>query len=161
MKKIFLLLSVLVLPLTLALPAYANCSGDHCPMKKGGHGHGGEKYECPIVAKFMKKAHFFLEHQQELGLKDEQVKAIKDLKTEVEKNYIRQSAEMKIFQLDMEAKMSEPKVDVEGINGMIDKGMASMAESAKASVASYAKLKGVLSDEQMSKAKELWHSKKS
>lgn len=164
MKKSIFAMFVLILSLTFALPLYAECQGGHCPMKKAGKGasyHGGrEKYHCPIVAKFMKKADFYLENQKDLGLSEEQIKTIKDLHMDAKKAYLRQSAEAKIFELDLHSKMSEPKVDVEGINAMIDSGMAAMNTSAKATIAAYAKLKSVLSDDQTAKAKELHASKK-
>ena len=117
---------------------------------------GDEQYACPIVAKFFKKAKFFLKNKTEIGLNEEQIKTIKGLKTEVKKTYIRQMAEMQIFELDLDSKLSEPKVDVEGINAMIDQGMLGMSQGTKSTVEAYAKLKGVLSDDQMSKAKAIW-----
>ncbi len=163
MKRFMMLISMLfILSLGLTAPLQADCHGGKCPMKKGGHGgeYGREKYQCPIVDKFMKKAHFFLENQKELGLSEEQAAKIKSLKMEAKKNYIRQSAEMQVFQIDIHEKMSQPKIDLEGLNAMIDKGMAEMSTSAKASVAAYAELKGVLSEDQMAKAKQLWMGKK-
>ena len=110
--------------------------------------------------KFMKKAHFFLENQKELGLKDDQLQTIKSLKIEAKKAYIRQMAEMEVFKLDLDQKMAEPKVDVKALDDMIDGMAAQMSAAAKVTVNSYAQLKAVLSDEQMGKAKEIWTKKR-
>ncbi len=158
MKKALLILGILAtFAFAATLPAYAECHGGSCPMKHDGQSHGEEEeYQCPVVAKLMKKAHFFLENQKDLGLSDEQVTNIKAIKMDTKKAYIRQMAEMQIFELDMQAELSEPKVDAEKLNGMIDTMSANMATGGKASVAAFVKLKGVLSDDQMAKAKEIW-----
>ncbi len=158
MKKI-ILSSFLIAMMALSFSgnALAECEGGHCSMKKKWGGECGKgKGQCPITEKIMKKAYFFLDNQKALGLKEDQVTAIKAIKMDVKKAEIRQMAEMQVFQIDLKTKLSEPTVDIEGINAMIDSMSAGMASSAKASVASYAKLKAVLSNEQMSKAKEIW-----
>ena len=105
---------------------------------------------------FMKKAHFFLENKAKLGLTADQVSQIKTMRTNMVKTMIRNKAEQEIFMLDMKTKLSEPVLDVEGINTMIDQAMAGMSTGAKGSVAALAELKGLLTEEQMTKAKELW-----
>jgi ABC-type Na+ transport system ATPase subunit NatA len=69
-------------------------------------------------------------------------------------------AQHKIFALDIEHKLHEPTVDVEGIGAMIDQMSVSMAASAKETVAAFAKLKSVLTEEQRNMAKDLWLQKK-
>src|SRR5439155_47780 len=90
-----------------------------------------------------------------IGLTDDQVKAIKDLKLQMEKDSIRQSADMQTFMLDLQSKLGEDKVDVEGSNALIDKGFASASASAKSNLEAYAKLKGLLAPEQITKIKTL------
>ena len=143
-------------------PCCATESKKQCDLsadKCGKCGEQEEKHECPIAGKIMKKAHFFLDNKDELGLSEEQVASIKSIKWQTKKAAILQEANMKVGMMEMEAKLSEPTVDVEGISAMIDQGMAGMAQEAKTSLANYAKLKAVLSDEQMAKAKELWKKK--
>ncbi len=137
-------------------------AGKMCPMGQPEYGwqRGGEEARCPVAAKFMKKAHFFTEHAEELGLTEEQTKSIEDLKIAREKAQIQATSETKIFELDLKQKLSEDKLDVEGIQVMIDTHTAAMAKSMKDSVADYAKLKALLSDEQLAKAKTMWHQKK-
>ena len=128
------------------------CKGDDCGKCQDSKDDCG----CPIISKIMKKAKFFLKNAKEIGLSDEQVAQIKAIKMETKKTSIRTEAEMKIGMMEMEAKLSEPAVDVEGLNAMIDQAVAGMATGGKASVATYAKLKAVLSEAQMAKAKEIW-----
>jgi len=167
MKKMtaLLMFALLAMPLAAA-PALANyhggsegCGHGKCPMKEKGCSHGecGKGAGgCPIVEKFMKKAYFFLDNQAEIGLTEEQVSKIKTMKMDMKKTMIRNKAEQQIFMLDMKSKLSEPALDVEGMNAMIDQAMAGMAAGAKGTVAALAELKSVLTEEQMTKAKEIW-----
>ncbi len=135
-----------------------DCQGQKQCAVSGGHGQD-ESSPCPIIDKIMKKAHFLLENWEEIGLSQEQVNTIKDLKLQDKKSMIRGGADMEIMMLDMKSKLSEEVLDVEGMNAMIDEGMAQMTQSAKASVDVYAKLKAVLTPEQVEKAKALWTKK--
>ncbi len=110
----------------------ADCQRSGCPKDGGECSHSsygkekGDDYECPITAKFFKKAHFILENKDEIGLSEDQVKAIKALKMDVKKNYIRGMAEMQVGFMEIESKMSEDKIDVEGINAMLDQQVVGM-----------------------------------
>lgn len=159
----------LVMFLLMAMPfaagfAWADYHGKgygqgQCSVTGGGCAQGdccGKSGSCPIVEKFMKKAHFFLENHAEIGLSDDQVSMIKSMKMDMKKNMIRNRAEKEIFMIDMKSKLKEPALDVDGINAMIDQSMASMATGAKGSVAALAALKGVLTESQMTKAIEIW-----
>jgi hypothetical protein len=153
MKK---LLSIVVLALGVisASTGWAECSIGHdrgCP-KAAGSG-------CPIMNKLMKKAHFLLSNQAEIGLSEAQVAEIKNIKLWAKKSMINKEAQMQVFMIDMETKLSEETLDMEGINAMIDKGTADMAQGAKETVDAYAKLKAVLTPEQMAKAKAIWKKK--
>ena len=154
MKKMMFLL-VLGMAVFFSSTAYAHFwSGKHegkeCPMKMG-----KEHCQCPIADKFMMKADFLLEHKSEVGLTDDQVKTIKDLKLRMEKDSIRQGADMKTFLLDLKSKLAEDKLDVEGANALIDQNFAAAATAAKSNLATYAKLKSLLIPDQMTKMKAL------
>jgi hypothetical protein len=136
----------------------SKCKGDDCGKCNSGKNSDCDK--CPIMSKIMKKAKFFLSNSKEIGLSDEQVAAIKAIKMDTKKAGIRTEAEMKIWEMDLDAKLSEPAVDVEGLNAMIDKASAGWGEGAKQGIATYAKLKAILSEAQMAKAKEIWMAKK-
>jgi len=152
MKKtmFFLLLGVAMLFSSIA-PAHASDGkGKECPLKadKG-------RCQCPIADKFMMKAHFLLENKTDVGLTDDQVKTIKELKLQMEKDSVRQSSDMKTFILDLKSKLSEDKVDVAGANALIDKNFTSASAAAKSNLAAYAKLKSLLNPDQIKKMKAL------
>lgn len=159
-KTMGFLMGVLMLLSFAGVPAFADhdCKGGRCPMKEMScpHGKCEDKGECPIAAKLMKKAGFFLSNKAELELTDEQVSQIKALKMATKKAMIRAKAEMEIFEMDLLDRMSQPVLDVEGLNAQIDQASAGWGASAKATLADYVKLKAVLSDKQMAKAKEIW-----
>ncbi len=165
MKKAILSLALSALVLFLSSPAaFADyqggpCAGGKCPFKGRGM-MAEEMYACPITQKVMTKAHFFLDNQKELELSDDQVRQIKEIKLETKKAYLRQMTEHQIFELDVQYKMSEPKLDRKGIDAMIDQVAKSMTASAKETVSAYEKLKAVLSEDQLKKAKDLWLGQK-
>ena len=154
MKKMmfFLFLGMVVF---LSSTAFADiwdgkCKGKECPMSmEKGH------CQCPITEKFMKKARFLLENKSEIGLSVDQVKTIKELKLQMEKDSVRQSANKKIFLLDLKSKLAEDKVDVEGANALIDESFATASAAAKSNLATYAKLKSLLNSDQITKMKAL------
>ena len=154
MKKMMFLL-VLGTAVFLSSTASAHfwngkCKGKECPLKTE-----KECCQCPITDKFMKKAHFLLEQKSEVGLTDDQVKTIKELKLQMEKDSIRQSADKKTFMLDLQSKLSEDKVDIEGANTLIDQNFAAASAAAKSNLATYAKLKSLLNPDQIKKMKTL------
>jgi hypothetical protein len=153
------------LVLGMAGQAWAEHGGGCCAhggqcqmMAKRGYDHDGGKggCDCPIQSKILKKAGFLLENAEAIGLSDDQVAQIKAIKMDTKKAKIRMGAEMKMMELDLDAKMSEAKLDVEGLNAMIDTAAQGFNAGSKASIATYAKLRGILSEEQQVKAKALW-----
>ena len=150
MKKNGLLLVLSGIFLMTAAMAYADCSmGKACHRMK----EKQSENQCPIVAKVLKKSHALLEHKSDLALTDDQVKSIKEITLQSEKDSATQGAEMKIFMLELQSKLHEDKVDVDGVKALIDKNFPSFAASAKTNVESYAKLQNVLTPEQIQKAK--------
>lgn len=163
MKKLFVLMIAGALLLSPSISyaehgGHGDC-GKKCAFKKGGHG-GGEEYQCPITAKFMKKAHFYLENETALGLSEQQVETIKDLKFTMEKGYTQSMAGHQLLMLDVMNALSKPEIDVPAIHALMDQQIPEMAAFAKETVTNFAKLKSVLSKEQAAKAKELWSAKK-
>lgn len=159
-KMIFLLCLGMAVFLSATASAHfwnGKCKGKECPLSMGkGQCECSQcSCQCPIMDKFMMKAHFLLENKSEIGLTDDQVKAIKALKLQMEKDGIRQGADKKTFQLDLMAKLSEDKVDVEGASALIDQNFTTAAAAAKSNVANYAKLKEILSPAQMTNMKAL------
>ena len=148
--------------LWLVSPAFAEHGSKQCSMgdKECKMGGGHEKSQCPIAGQLMTEAHGILEHKTDLALTDEQIKSIKDLKLESKKDSTRQEADMKIFMLDLQSKLRDEKLDVDGTNALIDQNFAAFSSATKANVAAYAKLKAVLTPEQSAKLKNLWKEEK-
>lgn len=163
MKILRSVVALVMMASFFAVPVWAD--GGKCSKSGGsckqGSGCGQQKgYDCPVIGKFMEKAHFFLMNKDEVALTDDQVARIKELKLAVKKIHVQQEANMKLMFLDLDAKMSEPKVDVNGINAMLDQGSAGMAASTKEVIQAYADLKSVPTQEQMEKLKTIWWGKK-
>lgn|GEM_PF-956450 len=123
------------------------CSG----MMKG-HGEGRSE-GCPVTKKLLMKAGHILANQEELGLTDQQVTQIEQIKTEAEKAQIRKMADFQIFMIDLKTALKADEPDVNAINARIDKESAAMVSSMKETVAAYVQLKKVLTPAQMSTLK--------
>ncbi len=127
----------------LTLEAYARDSGKT------------EKHHGDFEKKFSYKARFILENKKELGLSDEQVKKIKDLKIKTKKDLIRKKAELDILALDIKGELWKGTIDTDRVNKLIDKKYELKKERAKSSVNTYVALKSILTNEQSKKMKEL------
>lgn len=130
-------------------------SGKQCPMMKGDCEKKGGA-ECPITSKLMKKAGFYLENADAIGLTEDQVKQIKAIKMDAKKEMILGAAQMEVAMLDIESKMYGDPIDTAALDQLIDKNMADMGAGAKKMVQQYAALKQVLNADQKKKAKEVW-----
>ncbi|MFT5206421.1 MAG: hypothetical protein ACI9CF_000159 [Candidatus Omnitrophota bacterium] len=159
-----IILSVGVLLTTPAIAGYGEkCSGSVCKYSGQGSSKTCSKskdkgYQCPITAKIMKKAHFFLYNREAIGLTDDQVTQIKAIKHEVGKGIILSAAHMQVFEMDLKQHMHAKPIDQAGLNDMIDKTAAGWGENAKKHIQTYIDIKAVLTDSQMDKAKEIWSS---
>jgi len=149
MKGRSLILLSVVAVLIAGLAVSAAFAADH--KKKDGHRKGMDE-------KLFYKAHMMLRNEIELGLSDEQVGMIKDLKLSTKKSMIRQKAEIEILALDVKAAMWKDTIDVEAVGKLIDQKYELKKQKAKSLVAAYAELKGILTKEQKDKLKELWKS---
>jgi hypothetical protein len=165
MKKLPMMILAMFL-LTSLTPVFADHGKKSCSTcehqdkcKSCGEKSCG-KSECPILSAVMKKACFFASNAEEIGLSDEQVLNIKKIGMEAKKQAILGKAQMEVAFLDMKAKLHEPKVDVEGLNQMVDQFSAGMADSTKKTIQAYAELKSTLTPEQMAKAKQIWKKDK-
>lgn len=156
-KKIMTLALVMSFLALVALPAAVQADKhgrkmgcQRCQYKGKGHKEKG------LDEKIFYKAHFLMKNQEELGLSDEQVEKIKDLKVDVKKDLIKKDAEIEILAVDIKAKLYEDKIDVKAINKLVDQKYEIKKEKAKTLVEKYAALKGMLSEEQMGKLKGLF-----
>ena len=158
---------LLTMMIAAALLSAAGLAAADCPYQEGKDKRchaserrsGQEEYQCPITAKLMQKAEFYLDNAEAIGLSDAQVQQIKGIKREAQKDYVRQKAEMQVLFLDVDAKLAETPVDVTTLNVMADSASAGMAKAMKGVVEQFAALKTVLTEEQVKQAKAVWKQK--
>ena len=117
--------------------------------KKGGYHKGFDE-------KIFYKAKFMLKNEDELELSDKQVDDMKELKFATKRELIKRDAEIDLAKIDIKEKLYKDKVDVAGIDPLIDKKYELKKEKAKYLVKQYAALKGVLTDKQLDEMKTLW-----
>ena len=68
-------------------------------------------------------------------------------------------AEIEVIGVDIKAKLWEDPIDVQAINALVDKKYDLKKEKTKYLIATCAALKGILTDSQKDKVKELYKSK--
>lgn len=147
MRVKFITVAFLILTLTLTL-SISEIYARSCWKTEAKQG-GSE-------GKLFYKAEFILRNQEELGLSDEQINRIKDLKLTTRKDLIKSEAEIKIIALDINAKMTQETIDIAAINKLIDEKYELKKAEAKALVKAYAELKNILTEEQKGKLKDLY-----
>ncbi len=150
-KSGIMLLAAVLLTSPLAF-AGGGHGGGSCSRCGGGWGMKQDDFK----SKFFFKAHMLLESGKELGLSEDQLKAIRDLKIDVKKSLIRQEAEIDVLKLEIMNQMYQEKVDAAAVNKLIDEKYELKKAKTKGIVDALLKLKGMLSAEQLAKAKELY-----
>ncbi len=114
-----------------------------------------EGYHKGLDEKIFYKAKFMLKNADELELSDKQVDAIKELKFATKRELVKRSAEIDLVKIDIKEKLYKDKIDLAGINPLIDKKYELKKEKAKYLVKQYAALKGILTDKQLKELKVL------
>ena len=114
------------------------------------------KKSMGLKDKFFTKAHFILKNHEELDLSDEQVKAVKKLKSDVKKDMINKKAKIDVLDVEIHTLMWEDPADLDAMNALIGNKYEIKKEKAKALASAYAQLKGILTPEQRDKLKKLW-----
>ncbi len=142
---------LIVFPLLVAFLMFSVvpyiAQADGC-KKKGGYYKGCDE-------KIFHKAKFMLKNEDELELSDKQVDKIKEIKFATKRELVKRSAEIDLVKIDIKEKLYKDKVDVAGIDPLIDKKYELKKEKAKYLVKQYAALKGVLTDKQLDEMKAL------
>ena len=118
----------------------------------------GEGKKFQLQEKVLHKAHFILEKEKELGLTQDQVKAIREIKVQAKKTKVELSAQAEIIGIDLFTEFHNDTVNLDKVNALIDKKFEVKKELAKKMAASFAQLKSVLTPEQKAKLKELFQS---
>lgn len=102
-----------------------------------------------VEGKFYTQAHKILEHNKELGLTDEQIKQIKDIKKQVKKDLVQQDAEIKNLTVEINTLMWEAPMDLTETNALVDQKYELTKKKAKYLLGAYDKLHKVLTKEQL------------
>jgi len=123
-----------------------------CPMMKKGM---MDKDMMGMEDKFAAKAHFYLENAKELGLSEEQKTKISDLKLKVKKSMTMKDAEIDVAGMDVVELMGKDEMDMNAVNTAIDRKYELKKAEAKEAAAALVELKGVLTKEQLQKAKDI------
>ena len=111
--------------------------------------------KCCFKEKFFHFAHSILENHEELGLTDENVKKVRELKIGTKKSLIRNTAEAELITVDIIASLYTDKPDLVEINKLIDKKFDIKKAGMKKLIAAFVGIKKLLSKEQMKQMKAM------
>ena len=114
--------------------------------------------KCCFAEKFFHFAHSILENHEELGLSDEAVKKVRDLKIGTKKSLIRNRAEVELLMVDVISSLCQEKPDISAINKLIDKKFDIKKAGMKKLIASFVAVKKLLSKEQIKQVKAICKS---
>ena len=111
--------------------------------------------KCCFAEKFFHFAHSILENHEELGLSEESVKKVRDLKIGTKKSMIRNRAEVELLMVDVISSLYQEKPDISAINKLIDKKFDVKKAGMKKLIASFVAVKKLLSKEQIKQVKAI------
>lgn len=158
MKKTLNLLSFAVIVTGILITQIPSAFADH------GGGHSG----CKFMSKFLGKsqgdlkdiyfgtAHSILKNKENLGLTEDKVTAIKDMKHEMKKQIVTQKAEIEVVELEINKELSQSTIDEEKVNRLVDQKYDLKKTQTKNLVEALTKLKGMLTPEQAAQLKDSW-----
>jgi len=118
------------------------------------HKKESDQNECKM-AKLKSVGKLLWSNKDFLGLTEEQLNKIKDIKHSGLKDLIRLNAEVEVLEIDLQSEMWEPQIAVETVNGLLDQKFAVKNKIAKTFVQAVADMQQVLSEEQRGKALKL------
>ncbi|HNV86472.1 MAG TPA: Spy/CpxP family protein refolding chaperone [Candidatus Omnitrophota bacterium] len=133
---------LLAMPLTLLANGY-------------GHGEG-----LSLKEKFFHKERFIQCNQTELGLKEDQIQAIKNLKYDLSRKMIEMNSKMELAMLDIQQELHNDKVNMDRLNALVDAKMETKKALCKDALKAYVDMMSILTAEQKAKMKELWRQQK-
>lgn len=159
-KKLMLVVSILSMGLAFTSIGYATEKGEkhygckHSEMTMESSHYRSGPSQHMSEGKHHSIASCILKQKGELGLTDEQVSQLKSLKSENEKQLIRDEAEMKVLKIELHDLVHQDKVDVKAVDTKIEKIGTLFTTMKKNHI--YAKLdtKKILTAEQLKKFKE-------
>lgn len=145
MKK----LAILVMSLLIIIPSLTFANREH-HQSEGGH----EGFS--LEDKYFGKVHFLFQNKNELGLTEEQMEQIKNIKFDVKRAMIDAEAKKELAMLDIYQELYKDQPDVDKIDSLIDQKSTVKAGLSKTIVRSLLNTKAILTAEQQAKAKELY-----
>ena len=156
------LLTAIVMVLTCGLiqsVSFADCGSRDCGRKECKYklSECGKK-DCrdkPLSKKVLKKLHMIFEHQEELGISDDQLAKIKELKIALKKDLIQKEADIDLVKVDIRSALYEDEIDLAAANKLIDQKYETKKSKSKQVVSTLAQLKKILTKDQMDKLKDL------
>ena len=135
-----------------------------CVLSVQAHAYGkkGEKSGAhfSLEEKVMKKAHFLMENQEEIGLSDEQIEKVRAAKLATKKSLIKLGAEIELLSIDMKSMLYQEAVDVKALKKLVDKKYELKKEKTNMLIDAYVKIKGELTEDQVKLMKDAWKEKK-
>lgn len=146
MKK-FLMVAALMTGLIFLNSTLATAGGH----KKSGCAKCEAKAEQCKVSKLKKKVTPLWKNQAMLGISDEQMDKIGDIKHKAMKELIQLKADKDVIMVDVKTEMWAESIDVGAVNNLIDSKYASKKKAAKVFVKAIADIQQVLTEEQRAK----------
>ena len=114
--------------------------------------------KCCFAEKFFHFAHSIVENHEELGLTDEAVKKVRELKIGTKKSMIRNRAEVELLMVDIISSLYQAKPEISEINKLVDKKFEIKKAGMKKLIAAFVGVKKLLSKEQMKQVKAICKS---
>jgi len=150
MKK-FLMAGVLITGLVMANPAIVLA----CPQQKEQCVKCEAKAQQCKISKLKKKVKALWAHKDVLGVNEDQLAKIKDIKHKAIKELIQLNADKEIVMVDLESAMRGDLIDIAVINKLIDAKYTAKNKTAKTYVKAISDIQKVLSKEQRALWKEM------
>jgi len=144
MKK-FIFTAIIFTALSLSYPLNADACKD-CQQKQE------QKCKIAMVKDAVMK---FIKNAECLGLSDEQLAKLKNVKHAAIKDLIRQKADADVIAVDVKSAMYADKIDLKTVNKLIDAKYEAKKKMALTYVKAVSDAEGVLTAEQLSKAKKI------
>lgn len=169
MRK-FALSGLLITALWIHVPAIAAASGDMRLSAQEEMGQGWDDLTRGLRQWFSRWGHYFgawgsreeqplisimLENRDKLGLSSEQVNSLEQLRRDFQKESIRRDADMRIAQMDLDALLSVPAVDMTKVEAKVREIEHLRADMRLARIRTIEKGKQQLTAEQRKKLQEL------
>ncbi|MEW6569764.1 MAG: periplasmic heavy metal sensor [Nitrospirota bacterium] len=96
-----------------------------------------------------------LQNADKLGLSDEQIKKLYEIKRKYSKDIIKQDAELKISEIDLGALLKEPEINLSGVKEALKKVENARTQIRYLRIMAFVEARKILTDEQKNSLKKL------